>query len=61
MIRMAWPSQTKDKDWFHSFSRAEAINHGTKHNLGIRSVDGLLKKLLESKLKKTGAGLYEKV
>jgi len=59
-------SQAPNKEAFFnslpsSFTRAEAINHGSKHNLGIRSVDGLLKKLLESKLKKKGAGLYEKV
>ena len=59
-------SQAPNKEAFFNslpttFTRAEAINHGTKYNLGIRSIDGLLKKLLESKLKKSGAGQYEKV
>ena len=44
-----------------TFSRADAITLGMKYHLRTRSIDGLLKKLLESKLKKSGTGLYEKV
>lgn len=44
-----------------TFSRADAITQGNQYHLSTRSIDGLLKKLLESKLKKTGTGLYEKV
>jgi len=44
-----------------TFTRADAITLGNNYHLSTRSIDGLLKKLLESKLKKSGTGLYEKV
>jgi hypothetical protein len=58
-------SETSNKQAFfnelpNTFSRGQAITLGNKHQLGIRSTDGLLKKLLESKLKKVSNGMYQK-
>jgi hypothetical protein len=43
-----------------SFTRAEAISLGITHSMCTRTIDGLLKKLLENKLQKTGNGMYRK-
>ena len=58
--------ETPNKEAFYNeltktFSRADAIALGSNHGLSSRTIDGLLKKLLESRLKKTKNGMYEKV
>lgn len=58
-------SETSNKQAFFNelpniFSRGQAITLGNKYQLGTRSTDGLLKKLLESKLKKVSNGMYQK-
>jgi hypothetical protein len=58
-------SEAPNKEaFFHAlpktFSRSQAITIGLEHNLGTRTIDGLLKKLLESKLKKVSNGMYQK-
>jgi hypothetical protein len=44
----------------NTFARAEAISLGPKYSMSTRTIDGLLKKLLDIKLQKTGTGMYRK-
>jgi hypothetical protein len=58
-------SETPNKETFFkalpkTFTRAEAISLGTTHSMCTRTIDGLLKKLLDTKLKKTAPGMYTK-
>ena len=63
-VKLVFSEAPNKEAFFHAlpktFSRGQAISTGLKHHLGTRTIDGLLKKLLESRLKKVSNGMYEK-